>query len=128
MHAMPARAHIPVVASHRFESPPERVFDAWLDRDTVRHSRFATPTGEMVPAEYLEVTRPSRLIFTFSTGEPEADRVTLEIVPDGEGSDLTLTHQLSARWAEHADRTRDEWVGILQGLADALGELPGKPW
>jgi uncharacterized protein YndB with AHSA1/START domain len=150
---MPTQTPIPIIAAHRFENPPERVFDAWLDPRVARKFLFATPAGEMLRAEidprvggryrfterraegeadhageYLEITRPSRLVFSFSAGEAEADRVTVEIVPAGDGSDLTLTHEMQAKWAEFADRTRDGWVGILQGLADALGELPGAPW
>ena len=150
---MPTQSHVPVVVAHRYESPPERVFDAWLDAEAARRFLFATPHGEMVRAEidprvgghfrlterreegevdhtgeYLEIARPSRLVFTFSAGEPEADRVTVEIVPAGEGSDLTLTHDMQAKWADHVERTRDGWAAVLQGLADVLGELPARPW
>lgn len=150
---MPAPSTAPVVAQHRYESPPERVFDAWLDPAIARRFLFATDDGRMIRAEidarpggrfrfteertsgvadhrgeYVEVTRPWRLVFTFSAGDPVADRVTVELVPAGEGTDLTLTHEIRPEWADYVDRTRDGWLTVLQGLADVLGELPARPW
>ena len=37
--------------SRRFEVSPERVFDAWLDSNTVGKWLFATPTGQMTRIE-----------------------------------------------------------------------------
>lgn len=150
---MPAPSTAPVVAQHRYENPPERVFDAWLDPAIARRFLFATDDGRMIRAEvdarpggrfrfteertsgvadhrgeYVEITRPWRLVFTFSAGDPVADRVTVELVPAGEGTDLTLTHEIRPEWADYVDRTRDGWLTVLQGLADVLGELPARPW
>jgi uncharacterized protein YndB with AHSA1/START domain len=64
---MPAHVRIPIVAAHRFESPPERVYDAWLTAG--------------IDAEYLETSRPSRLVFIWPAGGPSGERVVVDIVP-----------------------------------------------
>ena len=46
-------------------------------------------------------------------------RVTVEIRPQTNGCELTLTHERDARWAEYADRSRDPWakmVGVLETM------------
>lgn len=131
-----------VRVTHRFTASPERVFDAWLDPEKARRWLFATATGQMVRAEtdprvggtfcfvdrrdgkdiehlgeYLELDRPSRLVFAlcvpmFST---ERTRVTVDIVPlDGGGCELTLTHENV--YAEYASRTEGGWGMLLDAL------------
>ena len=130
-----------VRVSRRFGASAERVFDAWLDPDIASRFLFATPSGEMVRAdidarvggryslverrdgedvehtgEYLEIVRPSRLVFTF--GVPKygdaTTIVTIEIASLGEGCELTLTDQtVPTEWAE---RNREGWTAILDGL------------
>lgn len=109
--------------TRRFSTSPEQVFDAWLDPATARRFLFATATGQMVRAEtdprvggkfsftdrrdgkdvahtgeYLEIDRSRRLVFTFSVEGSEPTRVTITIA-----------------------RTEAGWIGILDGLAAALG-------
>jgi len=131
----------------RFEFPPEMVFDAWLDPGMARRFLFATPDGEMQRVDidprvggrftiverrpqgdaahygqYLEIERPYRLAFSFST-EPDApgDRVDIGIVPTGEdGSELTLVHELPPARADYEARTRQGWTDILATLASYL--------
>jgi len=132
----------------RYPVPPERVFDAWLDLELAGRFLFATETGEMVRAEidprvggrfnftdrrdgedvehvgeYLEIDRPRRLSFTFNVkghGDEDYSRVIVDIRPHGDGSELTLTHEMDPKWADYADRTRHGWGQILEGLAAAL--------
>lgn len=138
----PATATVRV--KHRFAASAERVFDAWLDPAKARRFLFATPTGEMVRAEtdprvggrfafvdrrdgqdilhtgeYLEIERPRRLVFTFTVPKYSSlsTRVTIEIVPEGEGCELTLTHE--GVLPEYKDRSVDGWSKILAGLAAA---------
>jgi uncharacterized protein YndB with AHSA1/START domain len=126
--------------SRRFEATPERVFDAWLDPRTAGKWLFATTTGEMVRVEidaqvggrftivrreaddidhvgeYLEIDRPRRLVFTFAVPKfsQEITRVTIEIIPAGQGCELTLTHEgVLPDWAE---RTQAGWGMILDNL------------
>src|SRR5690349_17749924 len=104
----------------RFAASPERLFDAWVNPETARKWLFTTPTDEAYSAaldvrvggkwtimarragtdytaigEYLEIERPRRLVFTFAMPQfsPEYNRLTIEIVADGSGSLLTLTHE-----------------------------------
>ena len=92
-----------VTATHRYDAPPERVFDAWLDPALAAKFFFATPTGQMIRAEvdarvggrftfvdrrpdmgpngadvlhtgeYLELDRPRRLAFTFGVPQFNPD-------------------------------------------------------
>src|SRR5687767_1051627 len=106
--------------TRRFEAPPQKVFDAWLDPAKARRFLFATPDGEMVVCEidarvggkfdlterrpehgdvkhvgeYLEIDPPRLLVFTFGVPQydPGMTRVRVEIEPDGTGSKLTLVH------------------------------------
>lgn len=104
----------------RFEPPPERVFDAGIDPGIAGRRLFTGPTSESRAAdldarvggrwttadvrdgitstaigEYAEIDRPRRLAFTFEMPQfdPNADRVTAEIAPDGAGRGLTLTQE-----------------------------------
>src|SRR5262245_4133118 len=121
-----------VTVTQRFDAPAGRVFDAWLDPDLVR-KWFAPGMGEMTRVEvdprpggsfsfvqlrddkevenrgeYLEMKRPRRLLFTWSTPGLSRDMacVSVDIVPRGAGCELTLNHELHASWVEHADRTK----------------------
>jgi uncharacterized protein YndB with AHSA1/START domain len=143
-----------VVVKHRYAAPPEKVFDAFLDVAIARRFLFATATGEMLVAEvdprvggrytfterrpdmgdvehtgeYLEVTRPSRLVFTFGVPrfDPGFTTVTIEIRPDGDGCELTLTNEGVP--AAHADGNRDGWTRIIAGLLPAYGGVHGAGW
>jgi uncharacterized protein YndB with AHSA1/START domain len=131
--------------SRSFDASPERVFDAWLDPATAGKWLFATPTGQMVrleidarpggsfliverrdgedvehKGEYVELDRPSRIVFTFAVPRYSSlvTRVELDLVPAGSGCDLTLTHE--GVLAEWASSTEAGWRGILDGLAASL--------
>jgi uncharacterized protein YndB with AHSA1/START domain len=135
-----------VRVTRRFEAPPERVFDAWLDPAKARRFLFATPDGEMVVCEidarvggkfdlterrpemgdvkhvgeYLAIEPPRLLVFTFAVPqyEPAVTRVRIEIEPDGAGSRLTLIHtDVLPDWAE---QTNQGWTMILESLERAL--------
>ena len=135
-----------VRATHRYDAPPEQVFDAWLDPKIAGRFLFATPTGQMVKAEidarvgghfnftdrrpdmgdvehvgtYLEIDRPRRLVFEFAVPayDPTKTVVTVEIAPSGAGSELTLTHD--GVFESYVTQTRQGWGMILDGLAKAL--------
>jgi uncharacterized protein YndB with AHSA1/START domain len=106
--------------TRRFGLSPERVFDAWLNPETVRKWLFTTPADEAYTAEldarvggkwsitarrggidytasgeYLEIDRPRRLVFTFAMFQfsPNSDRITVEVAPSGAGCVLTLTQE-----------------------------------
>ena len=133
--------------THSYAHPPERVFDAWLDPQVARRFLFATPSGEMIRAEvdarvggrfvfvdrrpdmgdvehvgeYLEIDRPRRLVFTFGVPafDPGFTRVEVEITPAAGGCEVRLTQRdVPDEWAE---RSKQGWGMILEGLEKALG-------
>ena len=142
------------VVTHRYDAPPERVFDAFLDVAVARRFLFATAKGEMIAAEidprvggrytftdrrpdmgdvlhtgeYLEIDRPRRLVFTFGVPQfaPGYTTVTIDIRPDGEGCVLTLTNDGVP--AAHADGNHDGWTRILAGLAPAYEGVQAAGW
>ena len=134
-----------VRVARRFDAPAERVFDAWLNPKTAVKWLFATPTGQMVRVEidprvggkfifvdrrdgedvehvgeYLTLDRPRRLGFTFAVPKysKESSRVSLDIVPQGTGCELTLTQEDVL--LDYAERSEAGWKGILEGLAASL--------
>lgn len=137
---------VTVTLERRIAAAPEKVFDAWLDPDGVRHWLFATPDGVMERVEvdprvgggftiverrgadraehfgeYVELDRPRRLAFDFWTSfSDERTRVAVTIAPDGDGSLLTLTHE--GVWADWQEKTRQGWTMILGGLARKFGD------
>lgn len=130
-----------VQVARRLAASPERVFDAWLDPELAAKWLFATPDGVMErceidarvggrfriderrgdetathEGEYVEIDRPNRLVFDFWTSfSEERTRITVTIVPDGDGASITLTHE--GVWADYEDQTRQGWGKVLEGLA-----------
>ena len=137
-------AVVTVQVRHHFDASAERVFDAWLDPEKARQFLFATPAGEMVRVdidarvggkfniterrdgedaehvgEYLEIERPRRLVFSFGDNVAfPVSRVVIEIVADGSGCELTLTHERVL--AEYEAQATEGWAGVLEGLASAI--------
>jgi len=130
----------------RFDASPERVFDAWIDPETARKWLFTSPTSERNSTEidarvggkwaitdrrdgvdytglgeYLEVDRPRRLVFTFAMPQfdPRADRIVVEITPEGAGCALTLAHELLP--PEYHEATKEGWAKMFDVLAATLG-------
>lgn len=140
----------PVVrVTRHFSFPAQRVFEAWLNPEFASRWLFATPTGKIVRAEvdarvggrytfvdrrgdedvehtgeYLEIEPPHRLVFTFGVpkSSKDFDRVTVEITPQGDGCELTLTQVMKPEWAEWTRRTQKGWTSILENMAASLGD------
>jgi uncharacterized protein YndB with AHSA1/START domain len=141
---------ISVRVTHRYSASPECVFDAWLmpemlgqwmfgpniREEEILHltvdarvggsfSFLVRRQGEEIDhiGEYLEISRPHRLVFTWGIRQETTDfsRVIIEIVPQEAGSELTLTHELHPDWADYADRTEAAWAKMLDALGKALG-------
>jgi uncharacterized protein YndB with AHSA1/START domain len=141
-------AHGPLLLTvkRRFAAAPDRVFDAWLDRDVATRFLFATPGGVMERVEidprvggrfliderrgtdvarhfgeFVEIDRPRRLVFRLATGEEQAPslvRIAIEPAPDG--CELTLTHTIDREWASYEERVRAGWTKMLDGLANIV--------
>lgn len=135
-----------LTVSRQFEAAPEVVFDAWLDPVALGEWLFSTPGGLMehvsVDARagggfevferrgaqlathfgtYVEIDRPRRLAFDFSTSKDEAPtRVTLTFEARAGGCFVTLTHDMDAQWVAYAERAKAGWSGILEGLDRVL--------
>lgn len=131
-----------------FDASPEAVFDAWLDPARAAAFLFRTPDGAMLKVEidarvggraliverrasgdahhhllFEEIDRPRRLVFLFAADpavEGQWTRVSIDIVARGDGSTLTLTHEMAPEWAAYEDQTRAGWTMILGSLADLL--------
>ena len=129
-------------------APPEAVFDAWLDPAIARRFLFSTPDGEMLTCEidarvggraliverraggdahhhllFDEIDRPLRLVFRFRADpakEGEWTRVAIDFVVQGDGTRLTLTHEMDPAWAAYEEQTRKGWTTILANLATTL--------
>lgn len=142
---------ISVSVTQRFTVEPERVFEALLDpkkigqwmfgvivRDEeVLHLHTDARVGGAFSflvrrggteidhiGTYVELERPRRLVFTWhikGETENEFSQVTIGIVPQDAGCELTLTHEMDAKWAEFADRTKESWAKMLGVLSRTIG-------
>jgi uncharacterized protein YndB with AHSA1/START domain len=136
-----------LIITRRFEAPPERVFNAWLDPRQL--SRWMGPRGVQAEATkldarvggeyaitmhtpdqknprvggiYKEIVRSTRLVFTWmwahETDGMQETLVTLTFKPVGNGTEMTLEHTGFAN-AERRDSHNNGWTGSF----DKLGEL-----
>ena len=127
----------------QFKASAERVFDAWLDPDGVGNWLFASADGVMQRVEmdprvggkfvisdqrgdelaehfgtFLEIERPSRLVFSYNMDPTEPQTVvTIEIVPLDEGCRLTLSHDMDPKWGDISEQVNEGWTMILEGLS-----------
>jgi uncharacterized protein YndB with AHSA1/START domain len=131
----------------RYDAPPRRIFDAWLDPTAAGRWLFATASVPMTDVcidarvggsfrcadrqgattfafagRYVEIVPHRRLVFTLSTPrQPVASLVTVTIAPHGTGGALDLVHEhLSSDEARYLE---DRWSGILYGLGVMLDSL-----
>lgn len=138
--------NIKIDVSKDFEVSAEQVFDAWLDQENIGKWLFATDTGVMKQVEidarvggaffieelrgddlaphygtYLEIDRPRKLVFEFSTSKEETPSlVTIEITKTQGGCHLKLTHEMEAKWTDYKDMAINGWTMVLQGLGKML--------
>jgi uncharacterized protein YndB with AHSA1/START domain len=135
---------------HRVSAQAEDVFDAWIDPAKIREW-FAPGLGDVTRAEtdprvggafcivqrraggdathegeYLELERPRRLAFTWRT-PPEQDRskVHVDIASSADGCDVTLTHEMEARYASTVEKVEHGWTTMLDGMAGWLERRAG---
>lgn len=125
-----------------FLSKPEKVYDAWLTPAIAGKFLFSTPDGEMQKVEidakeggtltvierrngediehtgtYEKLHRPDRIVFTFKLPKysSEETRVTIDITPDGNGSQVSLLHE--GVLPDYAGKTENGWTKMLNDLA-----------
>jgi uncharacterized protein YndB with AHSA1/START domain len=143
--------NVKVSVTRHFDASPERVFDALLDPEMIGKWMFGPALreeevlrivadarvggafsflvrrqGEEIDhvGKYREIDRPRRLVFTWGiAGESENESlVIIEIAPQETGAELTLTHEMDAKWANYASRTEAGWTRMLDALAVTLGQ------
>lgn len=138
-----------LIVRRTYQVPRERVYDAWLDPATIR--RFMTPGTVTVGAvtvdprvggtysivmnsqthgamtvrgEYLELTRPERIAFTWrwdetESGEERESHVLIEFFDRAGATELVLTHTQLAN-EESRDKHADGWTKIADKLQSVL--------
>jgi uncharacterized protein YndB with AHSA1/START domain len=137
----PSAAAVTVKVSRKFKASPERVFDAWLDPEKARQFLFTESTQHVISAkidarvggsflfvvrrdgqdrdhigEYVEIDRPRRLVFLFSVPASwqGKHRVSIDIVPQGTGCELTVTHENLP--PEFEAKVTKGWTAFLENL------------
>ena len=95
-----------IAVSRRVAASADKVFDAWLDPVLAAKWLFKTPNGEMIKSEidpvvggefclterrededvehygeFIELERPTRIVFDFSVNQSETSRVAVDILP-----------------------------------------------
>jgi uncharacterized protein YndB with AHSA1/START domain len=141
--------NIKVSVSRHFDESPERLFDALLDPEMIGKWMFGPALREeevlRIVADarvggsfsflvrrqgreidhigkYREIDRPRRLVFTWGVAGDSEDEslVVIEIVPQGAGAELTLTHEIDPKWADYASGAESAWAKMLGALGTAL--------
>ena len=148
----PTRPSAAIRVDARYDIPPERVFDAWVEIGTAAQWLFATATRPsahvMIDArvsgafrfveareqgglehcgQYVELAAPRRLVFTLvrSDRPRAATRVTVGIEPHRLGCRLSLAHEHVP--LDLIEITETRWIGMLYGLGVTLGSVSRDP-
>lgn len=117
---------------------PARVWAAWTDPEQI--PRWLSPPGlevveshgdlrpggpwrsvmreagkrdHVLSGEYREVVAGEKLVFTWTYGGEGESLVTVRLQPDGDGTQLTLTHE---RLSGDSSDVRQGWTGALDNL------------
>jgi uncharacterized protein YndB with AHSA1/START domain len=132
-----------LTVTRRLPAPPERCFRAWTSAEALKQW-FGPADGQVLAAEadarvggryrilmrspsgeehdvsgvFREVVANRKLVFTWAwRSMPERESlVTVEFVPDGTATALTVTHEQFAD-IEARDRHRMGWTAVLEKLA-----------
>ena len=146
---MPTSLPVHATVTIKFSATPERVFDAWLDTGMISKFMFGPQLREEEIVslkldarvggsfsfvvrrqgveidhigEYIEISRPHRLVFSWAVREhlPDSSRIVIDIVPLPTGCELTLTQEMSSSWADFANQAKAAWTKMLNALAGVL--------
>jgi uncharacterized protein YndB with AHSA1/START domain len=143
-----AAGGLTVTAEVRVDAPPEAVFPFLTDPEKILRWKGVDATLDPVPGgiyrvdvtgrheavgEYVEIEPPARVVFTWGwVGDeqlpPGSSTVTIELIPDGEGTIVRLTH--SGLPAGTDAGQLEGWRHFLPRLSvAAAGGDPGPdPW
>lgn len=134
-----------LTVSRTISAAPEAAFDAWLDPDMLARfmlpgENMSVPQAQTDPTEggrfsiimragdqdmphagtYKKIDRPRQLVFTWeSPYSTDGSTVTLDFLPAGDGTEITLTH-VRFPSEESRDNHRGGWTNILSALEAAL--------
>lgn len=138
-------ATVTVTVRGKFATDGGNLYDAVLDPKIASRFLFRTPNGTVMRSEsdprvggtytiverrdgrdvlhtgeYLELVRPSRIVFTMLVPEAssESSTVAMDIVPAGEGCEVILTH--TGVPEAYAESTRQGWEQIMVRAQKAL--------
>ena len=140
-----AAQDLTLTVTRTIATPPERVFDAWLDPKMLK--RFMQPGPGMTTPKasadpkvggrfdlvmkhgddemphggvYKEIDRPHRLVFSWeSPFAIEGSTVTLDFEPEDGGTRVTLTHTRFVS-EESRDNHLGGWTAILTKLSETV--------
>lgn len=139
--------HQIVRVTHMFSASPESVFDAWLDPHLLAqwmfdpgldvqaireislnatvggHFNFRVLRGDeevSYNGTFREIVRPSRLVFTWITARKRETLVTVTVEPSGDGTRLSLVHELGTVPAQSADVVEAQWKAEFTSLSTLL--------
>lgn len=128
-------------------APRERVFEAfahqeqmdrWMCRDAsghvIKYLKFEfregggftleirTPDGHtyIQRCTYVEIKRPEKVVFTWTTEHAEETIVTVELLERGKSTEVVLTHDLGAAAPKERGDYQRGWAGCLEKLAEAV--------
>ena len=135
---------ISLTLSRHIDAPPERVFDAWLEKSWGEWVGPPGVNGEVVQLEprvgghyrvvmhlpdggtlavggvYQEISRPDRLVMSWKWEHEDQDtRITLAFRADGQGTRMTIHHEGFAA-PERRDSHNNGWTGTLDKLTAFL--------
>jgi len=133
-----------LVITRSFDATPEQVFDAWCSPKLAKwigpgkvraevemmearvggryRIKMNTPDGAtpMVGGVYREITRPTRLAFTWTWEHEKHEMlITLSFRAVGKKTEMTL-HQQNIASAERRDNHKQGWGGSFDKLAEFL--------
>ena len=146
---MSIKLPVHAVVTALFSAVPERVFDAFLDTRMIGQFMFGPGVRdeEIVSltndprvggtfsyivrrqgkefnhtGEYIEILRPTRLVFTWGVEQDPAgaSRIVIEIAPIIDGCEVTLTHEMLPGSEDFIEKARIVWGKMLDKLTEAL--------
>ncbi|WP_316820325.1 SRPBCC family protein [Pedobacter gandavensis] len=137
------------IVTRHFSVTAEDVFDAWLNTSMigrfmfgpeVRDEKVVSLTADPKiggafsfivnrneeeidhTGEYLEISRPLRLSFTWAVRQDAADHseIVIDIIPSPTGAELTLTQKMPANWEHFIKSAEESWTKMLDELNKIL--------
>lgn len=138
----------PLVLKRILPASRERVFDAWTKQELMQQWFFAGDKwqnkasnkleiggkyqvemidreGKLYPhsGEYIEIVKPSKIVFTWNSHAVSNTRVTIELKEiDANTTELTLTHEFFTD-EEIKSKHQNGWSGCLDNLDKMLASI-----